>query len=186
MESKHLKTCLMSSLSPRWGHSNGTHAVPAALATGNKVSFCNCNLSGTLAVTLLAEIVEGDGFSLKDNKQGRIMIFRRGNYSFLLVKLIMYLERQNTWVCMWVCVCVCFMVILPKEPKSLQRQYLIRFCCLCPGGICDIRVPHSGNEPEEQRGEGGGAQDHTAGPGGRQSEPLQPAQFYSQVHLPLD
>lgn len=90
-----MKTCLMSSLSPKWGHSHRTHADPAALATGNKMSFCNCNLSGTLAVTLLAEIVEGDRFSLQDNKQGRIMIFRRGNYSFLLVKPILYVERQS-------------------------------------------------------------------------------------------
>lgn len=73
-----MKTCLMSSLSPKWGHSHRTHGVSEALTTGNKTSFSNCNLSGTLAVTLPAEMVERSGFFLKDNEWGRIMILAEG------------------------------------------------------------------------------------------------------------
>ena len=101
-------------------------------------------------------------FLLTDNKRGRIMVFRRGNYSFLLVKPIMYMERQSTWVCMWVCVCLFYGNTLQGTqipPKTLYHLFLL----FVPRRHMRYSSSNSGKEPEEQRGEGGGTQGHTAG-----------------------
>lgn len=153
------------------------------MATGNKTSFSNCNLSGTLAVTLPAEMVERSGFFFKIMSGVELWFWRR-DFSFPFVWLIIYMERQSVWVCQ--CVWACFMVMLSKELKSLQRHYLIHFYYLCPGGICNYSSstfrkgtwrterwkvgPRSYSWPVDQPDK---------------NEPLQPA-VYFQIHLPLD